>query len=306
MFLVLFSGLYSAEATTEESPIQNLDVKVLNEIKHNRSSWTQGLLIYEDYIYESTGLYNFSTLQKINMTNGETEKIFYHNESIFAEGLTSYNHKLIQLTYKSNIAFVFDIETFELIDSYQYSGEGWGLCTMSDFFVMSNGSSQLALRDLETFEIIEEINVTRNGKPVNNLNELECVGDLIFSNIWLTDEIVAIDSKSGNVTKSVNVDNLIDRSEYKDSNVLNGIAYDNNDSSFWITGKYWPYLFEVNFVENNNTNSEINENIVDERNISQLDSELQFFDSKSFIFISYTFLFIMVIFWLIDVKIRRN
>lgn len=291
----------------EETEIQNLDVLILDKIEHNRSSWTQGLLILDGYIYESTGLYNHSTLQRINLTTGEQDKIFYHNESIFAEGLTYYNRTLIQLTYKSNIAFVFDIDTFEIIESYQYSGEGWGLCTMSEFFVMSNGSNQLAFRDLETFQLIKVVNVTRNGNPVNFLNELECVDDLIFSNIWMTDEIVAIESNSGKIIKSVNASNLINKSVFKEANVLNGIAYNHNDSNYWITGKYWPYMFEVNFEErqdeiiSNSTNISIQEN-----NTSDLDSEVKFFESKEFTIFSYSFLFLMIIFWLIDIKFRGS
>ena len=153
------------------------------------------------------------------------------------------NETLIQLTYVSNVAFVFDLESFELIRTYDYSGEGWGICTMSEFFVMSDGSSQLTLRDLETFQSIGTVNVTKNGVPLSYLNELECIGDMVYSNVWLTDEIVVIDIETGVVNSSINASGILSDIEYENADVLNGIAYDENNSEFWITGKYWPHIF---------------------------------------------------------------
>jgi len=307
IILIMFSGFNAVIASNEESTsIQYLEVIVEDTMFHNNSSWTQGLLIVEGSIFESTGLYNSSSLKKINISSGEIEKIFYHNESIFAEGLAYHNNKLIQLTYKSNIAFVFDMESFEIIDSYDYSGEGWGLCTMPDFFVMSNGSSKLGLRDLETFELIKEINVTRNGSPVPYLNELECVGDLIYSNVWMTDEIIAIDRDSGNVVKSINASNLINKSVYPDANVLNGIAFDKEESNFWITGKFWPHVLKVEFseVETQEIITEIPP--VEENISSNLENTHTFFESDFFIIFSLLFLLALIVIWIIDVKIRSK
>ena len=305
--MIIFSGFNTVIASNEDfSSIQNLEVFVEDTKFHNNTSWTQGLIIIEDSIYESTGLYNQSTLQKINISTGEVEKIFYHNDTIFAEGLTYYNHKLIQLTYKSNVAFVFDIDSFEIINTYNYSGEGWGLCTMSNFFVMSNGSSELVFRDLETFELVHVINVTRNGTPVPYLNELECVDNLIYSNVWMTNEIIAIDSESGKIVKSIDASNLINYSVYEDANVLNGIAYNQEKSNFWITGKYWPYLFQVKFEENQEMNStlQIPDSEVDTS--SNLENNNSLFDSDVFMNMTYIFLMALIVIWLIDVKIRYN
>ncbi|MAS62847.1 MAG: hypothetical protein CMA34_04165 [Euryarchaeota archaeon] len=311
VFIILILPIFclnTSIASIENSDsIQHLEVVVEERKNHNVSSWTQGLLVHEGYFYESTGKRGESTLQKINISTGIIENVFFHNESIFAEGLTSFDGKLIQLTYTSNIAFVFDLDSFELIGTYNYSGEGWGLCTMSDFFVMSDGSSQLTLRDLETFESIGTVNVTKNGSPLIYLNELECVGDMVYSNVWLTDEIVMIDIQTGIVNSSIDASGLLNDTESENSDVLNGIAYDKNNSEFWLTGKYWPYLFQITFEEskiilieddavNKLDDGENEEKIINER----------FFDSNGFVLSLMILLSVSMLIWVFDLKIRRN
>ena len=302
---LLILGINTAIASEQDSTaVQRLDVVVEKTILHENSSWTQGLLINDGYLYESTGKYGESSLQKVNMSTGVIEKVFNHNESIFAEGLTFYDDKLIQLTYLSNIAFVFDIDTFEIVNTLNFTGEGWGICTMPEYFVMSNGTNQLGLRDLVTFELIEVVNVTKNGTPVLYLNELECVENSVYSNVWLTDEIVLIDIKTGNVTSSINAEGLLNESMYEQADVLNGIAYDINNSEFWITGKYWPYYYQVSFElndtltnPNSNNNSEHLEN-------KEPDNESNVFDSNIFIYSLIGILFVCIIIWIIDLKLR--
>tara|TARA_B100000287_G_scaffold130863_1_gene123034 strand:+ start:6562 stop:7569 length:1008 start_codon:yes stop_codon:yes gene_type:complete len=304
--LILFANNVVASDQNSNS-VQRLDAIIIDILPHSNTSWTQGLLINDGYLYESTGKYGESSLQKINMSNGEIEKSFNHNESIFAEGLTFYDNKLIQLTYRSNIAFVFDIETFEIINTWNYTGEGWGICTMPDYFVMSNGTSQLTLRDLQTFEIIDVKNVTKNGTPVSYLNELECVENTVYSNVWLTDEIILIDIDSGNVTNTVKLDGLLNKSKYDQADVLNGIAFDKNSSEFTITGKYWPYFYNVFFEENYTVNNTIitNETIIDELDKNQLDPNIQSDINQNFLTYSLIFsLFICIVIWLIDIKLR--
>lgn len=306
VFLAILCLNTTIASNKNQITVQHLDVIVEDKISHNNSSWTQGLLIKDGYIYESTGKYGESTLQKINMSDGEVEKIYHHNDSVFAEGLTFTENKLIQLTYLSNVAFVFDVESFEIIEILNYTGEGWGICTMPDFFVMSNGTNQLAIRDLVTFELIRSVNVTKNGDPVIYLNELECVNDTVYSNIWLTDEIVLIDINTGNISSTINAEGLLNSSDSQNADVLNGIAFDEINSEFWITGKYWPTLFQVTFEENNtlienntNNNSEINETFEDNNTSNPFDSDL-------FIY-SLTFLITLsIVIWVIDVKMRVN
>ena len=300
VFLIFLSVNSTIASEGNNDSVRLLDTTIVKTISHDNSSWTQGLLIKDGYLYESTGKEGQSSLQKINLTTGEIERIFEHNESIFGEGLAFFNETLIQLTYKNNIAFVFDLESFEIIDSFTYTGDGWGLCTMPDFFVMTNGTSQLGIRNLTNFELIDVINVTKNGIPLPSLNELECVGDLVYSNIWLTDEIVVIDINTGNVTQSINASELLNKSVFKDADVLNGIAYDKNNSEFWITGKYWPYLYQVTFEEYSSTlvNEESNNTIVD--------TNSKLFNSKTFIFSSIFFLIFCTVIWIIDIKTRSS
>tara|TARA_B100000945_G_C20421148_1_gene618086 strand:+ start:189 stop:1187 length:999 start_codon:yes stop_codon:yes gene_type:complete len=310
VFMLLILPFFNANpimASSENSDsIQYLDVVIEDNITHNISSWTQGLLIHEGYIYESTGKKGFSTLQRINMSTGIVEEIYNHNDSIFAEGLTIHDGKLIQLTYVSNIAFVFDLDSFDLVETYNYSGEGWGLCAMSEFFVMSNGSSQLSLRDLETFELINVINVTKNGAPLIYLNELECVGNLIYSNVWLTNEIVVIDLDSGNVTSSINASGLLTFSEEENADVLNGIAFDGNSSEFWITGKYWPYIFQVTFEEKHDLVNETDngENLSSFENEEIIDENIV--ESDTFVNSLIILLIVCLIIWVFDLKLRGN
>ena len=308
IFMLLILPIFNVNSTiasTENSDsIQYLEVVIEDNLTHNISSWTQGLLIHEGYIYESTGKRGYSTLQRINMSTGVVEEIYNHNDSIFAEGLTIYDGKLIQLTYVSNVAFVFDLESFDLIETYNYSGEGWGLCVMPEFFVMSDGSSQLSLRDLETFELINVINVTKNGAPLIYLNELECVENFVYSNVWLTDEIVVIDLDSGNVTSSINASGLLTFSEEENADVLNGIAFDANSSEFWVTGKYWPYFFQVTFEEKDELINENNndKNLSNSENDEIIDENLV--ESDKFVNSLIFLLMACLIIWVFDLKLR--
>ena len=303
--LILFANTVIASNQNSNS-VQRLDLVLIDTLPHSNASWTQGLLINDGYLYESTGKYGESSLQKINMSNGAIVNSFSHNESIFAEGLTFYENKLIQLTYRSNIAFVFDIESFEIINTWNYTGEGWGICTMPDYFVMSNGTNQLTLRDLQTFEVIDVKNVTKNETPVTYLNELECVGDTVYSNVWLTEEIILIDIESGNVTNTIDLSGLLNKSKYNQADVLNGIAFDDNSSEFTITGKYWPYYYNVFFEENNTENHTIiNQTINDELDENKVESSIQSNIDHNFLTYSLIFsLFICTIIWIIDIKLR--
>ena len=168
-----------------------------------------------------------------------------HGELV-GEGLEVVGDRVVQLTWKEETAFIWDAGTLELLGSYTYEGEGWGLCAFADRFVMSNGSSRLTFRHLETFGVIGGVDVLLNGEPVDRLNELECVGDLVYANVWLSDHIVVIASDSGRVVARVDASPL--RGELSSSDgidVLNGIAYDPDRRVFYLTGKLWPEIFEV-------------------------------------------------------------
>jgi hypothetical protein len=154
---------------------------------------------------------------------------------------------LIQLTWQENIAWVYDIHTFQRLDSFAYDGEGWGLCYDGTRLVMTDGSSTLFFRDPDTFQLLGQIGVTRDGSSVSNLNELECVGNLVYANVWLTDAILRIDPANGVVLTEIDARGLLTPEEQSQANVLNGITFDPVTEHFFLTGKFWPKVFEVVF-----------------------------------------------------------
>ena len=175
----------------------------------------------------------------------------------FGEGLAVAGDRLVQLTYQQQVALVYDLASFKPIGQYKYTGEGWGLCFDGKSFVMSNGTNELTLRDPVTFAVLSTIAVTVDGQPLNFLNELECVGDLIYANVYGTYSIVEI-GRSGVVSKIIDLPDLLTQHDrdclgtgVQDGPalaVLNGIAYDPADGSFLVTGKLWPKMFRVKFV----------------------------------------------------------
>jgi glutaminyl-peptide cyclotransferase len=161
---------------------------------------------------------------------------------------------LLQLTWQAGLAFVYDFATFELLDTINYEGEGWGLCYDGRFLFMSDGSAFLSIREAETFELVFRGAVTFNGEiiPPQLLNELECVGDHVYANAWNTDYIFRIDKRTGVIDAVVDTSSLLNEQEKASlapGAVLNGIAYNPESETFFITGKNWPKLFEVVFVD---------------------------------------------------------
>jgi hypothetical protein len=155
--------------------------------------------------------------------------------------------ELIQLTWQEHVALRYDLD-FNPRGTFAYEGEGWGLCYDGVRLVMSDGSSKLTFRDPKSFAVTGEISVTSDGAPVNNLNELECVGSLVYANVWQTDTIVRIDASSGRVLTRIDASGLLTPSEASRADVLNGVAFDAKSGHFFITGKLWPKLFEVRFA----------------------------------------------------------
>jgi glutaminyl-peptide cyclotransferase len=199
-------------------------------------------------LYESTGRYGKSDLRRVDPQTGQVMHKKPLPSHIFGEGLGRQGNRLVQLTYKEQVAFVYGIEEFESQGRHSYQGQGWGLCYDGEHFIMSNGSATLTVRDPTTFEVIDRINVTRDGLPVIYINELECVEDVVYANIYHTDRIVKIAKDTGKVMADIDASGLLSPAERLGADVLNGIAYDPQNETFLITGKLWPKLFEVRFV----------------------------------------------------------
>lgn len=246
------------------APAQNFTVEVLNSYPHDTSAFTQGLLWHDGSLYESTGLRGESTLREVDLTTGEVIRSIDvrrpQNEvetsgfpDYFAEGLTIWNQMLYQLTWTAGEVFLYDIDTFEPAGRFNYDGQGWGLCYEGPFLYMSDSTQYLSLRDPISFELMARQLVTVNGRPLgaNLLNELECVGDHIYANLWQTDFILQIDKFTGNAVAVIDASGLLTAEETANlgsGGVLNGIAYNPETETFYITGKLWPRLFEVRFV----------------------------------------------------------
>jgi glutaminyl-peptide cyclotransferase len=237
-----------ADANTQQTAPARLKVQVLATYPHDPSAFTQGLLLRDGALYESTGLYGRSTLRRVDPTTGEVAQSIVLNPRYFAEGLADAGDRLIQLTWKEDVAFVYDLTSFQQLGQLPYSGEGWGLCSDGTRLVMSNGSSQLTFRDPGTFDVLGQVPVVAEGRPMEQLNELECVGDRVYANVWMTDTILRIDPASGQVDGIIDASGLLTPDERRNADVLNGIAYDPGDGTFLITGKLWPKMFRVQFV----------------------------------------------------------
>ncbi|MCA9835518.1 MAG: glutaminyl-peptide cyclotransferase [Trueperaceae bacterium] len=225
--------------------------QVLSSSSHDPIAFTQGLEYYNGKFYESTGLYGQSTLREVDMSGTPIRQLRLSSD-YFAEGLARVDQKLYQITWQEGKAFIYDLDTFNQLETFNYKGEGWGLCFDGTELYMSDGSSTLFKRDPDTFAVTKEITVTQENKPVERLNELECVDNYIYANVWLTDKIVKIDKASGDVVAEIDASQLLssqERATLSKDAVLNGIAYNPDNDSFFVTGKLWPKLFEVKFIE---------------------------------------------------------
>lgn len=221
--------------------------RVVAEYPHDPDAFTQGLDIADGKLYEGTGLRGESTLRRVELESGEVLQLRELDEEYFGEGITVLNARIYQLTWQSGICFVYDAETFELLQTFQYEGQGWGLTSDGERLIMSNGTDALVYRDPETFAEIGRVDVRDDGIPISNLNELEYIDGEVWANVWQTDRIARIDPADGRVVGWIDLSGLLsqeDRQAY-DVDVLNGIAYDAESGRIFVTGKLWPKLFEI-------------------------------------------------------------
>lgn len=230
-----------------EEGTETLAYQALRTLPHDSLAYTQGLIFHDGFLYESTGGYGRSTVRRVELESGRTLQATALSDDHFGEGLALVGSELYQLTWKAGLAFVYDLDSFSLQRTFEYDGEGWGLCFDGESLFMSDGSNRLTRRDPATFEVLEEIRVTEGGFSVSQLNELECVGDEVYANVFMTTRIVRIDKKTGRVRGELDGFNLsaAARRRADPEAVMNGIAYDPVRDVFFLTGKYWQDLFEV-------------------------------------------------------------
>ena len=216
---------------------------------HDPSAFTQGLTVNKGKIYESTGQYGNSSLRRTELETGRIEKILELSDHYFGEGITVFRDQLYQLTWRSRIGFIYDLETFDVIDTFRFSGEGWGLTNDSEYLIISDGSSSIRFLDPETFSVIKRISVRENNLSVTQLNELEYVDGEIWANIWHEDRIARISPRTGEILGWVDLSGLYPRSARGSEDVMNGIAFDRERRRLFVTGKNWPSLFEIKITQ---------------------------------------------------------
>ena len=228
--------------------------RVINTYPHDSEAFTQGLIWHDGALYESAGLYGKSNLRRVNLETGQVEQSMSLESEYFAEGLELVGDRLIQLTWKAGLAIVYDAATFERLETIAYEGEGWGLCYDGRYLFMSDSTAHLSIREPDTFALIFRGAVTLEGQvlPPQLLNELECVGDYVYANAWNTAYIFKIDKFTGEIKAIIDATSLLTpelRAGWSAGNVLNGIAYNSETDTFYITGKRWSTLYEVEFSQ---------------------------------------------------------
>jgi glutaminyl-peptide cyclotransferase len=253
-FLALAGSVYTQSAGRRQTAVGGqtqtvkLRAQVVRAYPHDRAAFTQGLVLQKGTLFESTGLVGRSSLREVEIATGRVIRSIDVPPPVFAEGLALVGTKLFQLSWQNGKVFTYDSATFKKTGEHAYRGEGWGLCYDGRQLVMSDGSDKLTFRQPSDFSVSRTLPVTLDGRPVPSLNELECVDDLIYANVWMTDTIVRIDAKTGRVLAQIDAANLLTPAERVGVDVLNGIAYDPSDRTFLITGKLWPKMFRVTFA----------------------------------------------------------
>lgn len=243
------SGSHPASDPHGAEQPERLRVEVLEVLPHDPHAFTQGLELAGDTLYEATGLVGRSSL-RAGPVGEEPELVRSLPEPLFGEGITVAGPHIWQLTWQNGVAIQRDRHTLAEQRRVAYEGEGWGLCHQPerDRLVMSDGSAQLTFRTVGDFTETGSVTVTDRGELIEQLNELECVGEDVYANVWHSDEILRIDADSGVVTARIDASGLLDPAEAHEADVLNGIAAYPDRDTFLITGKLWPKMFTVKFV----------------------------------------------------------
>ena len=225
--------------------------RVINNYPHLKTSYTQGLEYHDGYLYEGTGENGHSKLMKIDILTGKPLQVIDLDEKYFGEGITILNNKIYQLTYRAQKGFVYDMESFAKIDSFNFSSaQGWGLTNDGTNLIMSDGTNVLTWLNPNDFSVVKKLQVADNNGLWLNLNELEFIDGMIYANVYTTDLILKIDIKNGKVLEKINMAGLINLYHREGDKIdyLNGIAYDKKNKRIFVTGKLFPKLFQVEFI----------------------------------------------------------
>ena len=233
----------SLRAQVGQAPL--LYYQVVNKFPHDPTAFTQGLIYRDGHLFESTGIKGQSSLRKVTLETGTVVERRAIDKRYFAEGLTDWGNRLLQLTWETKIGFVYDLATFEQLSTFTYTGEGWGLTHDGSRLIMSDGTSALRFLDPSTQGEIGRVVVKDGDRPIGRLNELEFIKGEVYANVWLTDRIAIISPATGRVTAWLDLAGLRPGPVSRGDDVLNGIAYDSQRDRLFVTGKLWSTVFEI-------------------------------------------------------------
>jgi glutaminyl-peptide cyclotransferase len=252
----LLSGGCSFPATPSQPPaptpseVEYYSYEVIQVYPHDAKAFTQGLAFDDGVLYEGTGLRGTSSLRRVQLETGAVLQSIPLSADCFGEGIAVCGDRIIQLTWKSRAGFVYDKHDMRLLDQFAYDYEGWGITCDGEHLIMSDGSARLYFRNPETYLVEYYVTVRDRGADVSRLNELEFVNGLIYANVWQTDSIAIIDPADGRVTGWLDLSGLMEtRPVSGQVDVLNGIAWDAAGERLFVTGKLWPWLFEIRLVQ---------------------------------------------------------
>ena len=238
----------SSPSVLSDTPVYSYEI--VNVYPHDASAFTEGLVFADGVLYEGTGLHGSSSLRQVELATGRVLKEYRVPAQYFGEGITLWNDTLIQLTYQSHLGFVYDKDSFALSRTFSYPTEGWGLTHGGTHLIMSDGTAALYSLDPGSFEVVNRLEVTDRGTAIAQLNELEYIKGTIYANVWPTNRIAMISPETGELVGWLELNGLLSAEDrLQPVDVLNGIAYNPVQDRLFVTGKYWPKLFELELVE---------------------------------------------------------
>ncbi|OYT91560.1 MAG: glutamine cyclotransferase [Burkholderiales bacterium PBB3] len=248
--LLTLLPLPSTARPTHEAGIPVYGYQVVHAYPHDVNAFTEGLFYKDGFLYESTGLLGRSSVRKVALKTGEVLHSLSLPADVFGEGIAHWDGQLIGLTWQSETGYVLELAGLSYTKRFSYPGEGWGLTQNAQGLIMSDGTPELRFLDPKTLREVRRLRVTADGEPVSQLNELEWVDGEIFANIWQTDRVARIDPATGHVTGWIDLSALLaEQDRIKNhTDVLNGIAYDATQKRLFVTGKFWPKVFEIRLV----------------------------------------------------------
>jgi glutaminyl-peptide cyclotransferase len=223
-------------------------VEVVQSYPHDPAAFTQGLIWSNGALYEGTGQYGKSSLRRVDLQTGKVEQAVPVDPKIFGEGITELGERIYQLTWENHFGLIYDRKSFQIVDSFRYAGEGWGLTTDGEQLIMSDGSSVLRFLNPKTFAVTRRVTVRGPGGAVDKLNELEFVNGEVYANIWYSDRIARINPRDGRLLGWIDCSHVYPANRRGREEVLNGIAWDPEQERLFVTGKNWPKLYEIKVV----------------------------------------------------------